>query len=100
MCLRQNVRKAFSLVFLRRAGQADKADRAGVCVYVFGGLSWPAALDEAWVEAHVSNVVTVEQPGEETFEAEPVSTMRTCPILPLKLTKDACLVLMVMLKAQ
>lgn len=36
-----------------------------------------AALDKAWVETHIPNVMSVQNPGEEPFQAQTVTTMRT-----------------------
>lgn len=58
-----------------------------VCVCVSKGVcSGSAALDESWVQADVSDVMSVQQPGEETLQTQTVTTVRTCAILPLKHT--------------
>ena len=55
-----------------------------VCVCVSKGVcSGSAALDESWVQADVSDVMSVQQPGEETLQTQTVTTVRTCAILPL-----------------
>lgn len=56
--------------------------RVSVCV-----CSGSAALDESWVQADVSDVMSVQQPGEETLQAQTVTAVRTRAVLPLKHTK-------------
>ena len=46
--------------------------------------SGPAARDEAGVQAHVSDVVAVQQPGEEPLQAQAVPPMGTGAVLPLE----------------
>lgn len=46
--------------------------------------SGAAALDEARVQADVSDVMSVQQPGEEALQAQSVAAVRTRAILPLK----------------
>lgn len=48
--------------------------------------SRPAALDEARVEADVSDVVSVEQPGEEALQAQAVAAVGAGAVLPLQHT--------------
>lgn len=43
----------------------------------------PASLDESWVKADVSDVVPVQQPGQETLETKAVTAVRTRAVLPL-----------------
>lgn len=45
-----------------------------------------AALDEARVEADVSDVVSVEQPGEEALQAQSVAAVGARAVLPLEHT--------------
>lgn len=59
-----------------------------VCVCARSG---PAALDEARVQADVSDVVSVEQPGEEALQAQAVAAVRTGAVLPLKHTHSGLL---------
>lgn len=65
--------------------------RICVCVYDVcvkeTVCSRSAALDESRVEADISDVMSVQQPGEETLQTQTVTTMRACAILPLKHTK-------------
>ena len=42
-----------------------------------------ASLDEARIEAHVANVISVEHVGEEAVESETVATMRKRAVLSL-----------------
>lgn len=49
-----------------------------------GVRSGSAALDEAWVQADVSYVMPVQQPGEETLQAQTITSVRACAILSLK----------------
>lgn len=46
--------------------------------------SGPAALDEARVQADVPDVVSVQQPGEEAFQAQAVAAVGTRAVLPLQ----------------
>lgn len=46
--------------------------------------SGSAALDEARVEADVSDVVSVEQPGEEALQAQAVAAVGARAVLPLQ----------------
>lgn len=46
--------------------------------------SGSAALDEARVEADVSDVVSVEQPGEEALQAQAVAAVGARAVLPLE----------------
>lgn len=46
-----------------------------------------AALDEPWVQADVSYVVSVQQPGEEALQAQAVTSVRAGAELPLKHTR-------------
>lgn len=48
--------------------------------------SGSAALDESWVQADVSDVMSVQQPGEETLQTQTITTMRACAVFPLKHT--------------
>lgn len=52
-----------------------------VCVCV---CSWSAALDEPWVKTDVSDVMSVQQPGEETLQTQTITTVRTRAVLSLK----------------
>lgn len=45
-----------------------------------------AALDEPWIQTDVSDVMSVQQPGEEPLQSQTVTTMRTRAILPLEHT--------------
>lgn len=45
--------------------------------------SGSAALDESWVQADVSDVMSVQQPGEETLQTQTVTTVRACAVFPL-----------------
>lgn len=49
--------------------------------------SGSAALDEARVEADVSDVVSVEQPGEEALQAQAVAAVGARAVLPLEHTR-------------
>lgn len=55
-----------------------------VCVCV---CSWSAALDEPWVKTDVSDVMSVQQPGEETLQTQTITTVRTRAVLSLKKDK-------------
>lgn len=57
-----------------------------MCVSV---CSRSAALDESWVQADVSDVMSVQQPGEETLQTQTVTAVRTRAVLPLKHTHTA-----------
>lgn len=59
------------------------ADRC-VCVFV---CSWSAALDEPRVKTDVSDVMSVQQPGEETLQTQTITTVRTRAVLSLKKDK-------------
>lgn len=54
-----------------------------MCVCVCLGS---AALDESWVQADVSDVMSVQQPGEETLQTQTVTAVRTRAVFPLKNT--------------
>lgn len=62
----------------------DDGFGCSACRRLQRAASGSAALDEARVQAHVSDVVSVQQPGEETLQAEAVTSVRTRPELPLK----------------
>lgn len=49
-----------------------------------GSASRSAALDESRVEADVSDVVPVEQPGEEALQAQAVAAVGARAVLPLQ----------------
>lgn len=51
-----------------------------VCVCV---CSWPAALNETRVQTNVTDVMTVQQPGEKAFQTQTITSMRTRAELPL-----------------
>lgn len=51
--------------------------------------SGSAALDEARIEADVSDVVSVEQPGEEALQAQAVAAVGARSVLPLQHTSPA-----------
>lgn len=57
-----------------------------VCVWACE-CSGSAALDESRVQADVSDVVSVQQPGEETLQTQTITAVRTRAILPLKRTQ-------------
>ena len=57
--------------------------RVPVCVPVCV-CSGPAALDEAGVQAHVSDVVAVQQPCEEALQTQTVPPVGTGAVLPLE----------------
>lgn len=66
------------VMYLVRDGQTERErKRDGAC-------SRSAALDESWVEAYVSDVMSVQQPGEETLQPQTITAMRTCAIFSLK----------------
>lgn len=50
-----------------------------VCV-----CSGSAALDESGVQADVSDVMSVQQPSEETLQTQAITAVRTRAVLPLK----------------
>lgn len=45
-----------------------------------------ATLDEPWVQADISDVMSIQQPGEETLQAQTISAVRTGAVLPLNNT--------------
>ena len=54
-----------------------------MCLCVRSGS---AALDESGIQADVSDVMSVQHPGEETLQTQTVTAVRTRAVLPLKHT--------------
>lgn len=78
--------KLWILFHLMCAATCGCTDCMCVCVWACE-RSGSAALDESRVQADVSDVVSVQQPGEETLQTQTITAVRTRAILPLKHTQ-------------
>lgn len=49
---------------------------------------WCASLNKPWVQAHVSDVMTVENPGEKSLQSHSIASVGTRAIFPLQKSKQ------------
>lgn len=80
-----------SLIMTYKYGLSSKHDSTRAVLFWLVGLmdeclcvcSWPAALNETRVQTNVTDVMTVQQPGEKAFQTQTITSMRTRAELPL-----------------